>query len=103
MNLGDQLAQQALETGRRITPAAAPPGILRLAVTLPDGGIQHFERPAASASDGWRATDFESPGSGFAFNEPVSAAWGRGLDALTLAVARRAHRDSTPRQGGARA
>ncbi|WP_062712719.1 hypothetical protein [Streptomyces regalis] len=80
MNLGDSLAQHALTTGRRVTPSAAPPGITRLAITLPDGSIQHFERATAGDSNGWRATDFESAGGGCAFNEPITPQWGRGLD-----------------------
>ncbi|MCX4666559.1 hypothetical protein OG453_07725 [Streptomyces sp. NBC_01381] len=85
MVLGDQLAQQALKEGQRITPSPAPPGIVRLAIALGDGSIQHFERLATGTCGDWRATDFESPGSGFAFNEPVTAEWGRGLDVLATA------------------
>ncbi|GHI41092.1 hypothetical protein Sviol_55000 [Streptomyces violascens] len=83
MNLGDQLARQALASGRCATALAAPPGIVRLAITLPDGGIQNFERRAADSDDGWRATDFEAPGAGCHFDEPVTAEWGRGLNILT--------------------
>ncbi|MFI6469901.1 hypothetical protein ACIBL5_06500 [Streptomyces sp. NPDC050516] len=83
MTLGDQLTQQALTCGRRVTLAAAPPGIVRLAITLSDGSVQHFERRTIDGEDGWRATDFEAPGAGCYFDEPVTAEWGRGLNALT--------------------
>ncbi|MFD3667096.1 hypothetical protein [Streptomyces sp. NPDC058672] len=82
MNLGDALAHEALTTGSRATRSAAPPGTARLTITLPSGSIQHFERPLAGTED-WRATDFEDTGAGCSFNEPVTAEWGRGLDALT--------------------
>ncbi|UQA93787.1 hypothetical protein [Streptomyces halobius] len=88
MDLGDSLARQALTTGMRVTPAAAPPGITRLAVTLPDGSIQHFERATAGGPEDWRATDFESTGGGCAFNEPITSQWGCGLDAFTPVTAR---------------
>jgi hypothetical protein len=62
------------------------PGITRLAITLPDGSIQHFERVAAGDSNDWRATDFESAGGGCAFNEPITSEWGCGLDAFVPQV-----------------
>ncbi|MEU5435411.1 hypothetical protein AB0G73_18815 [Streptomyces sp. NPDC020719] len=85
MNLGDRLAQQALTTGKRAILTATPPGIIRLAITLPDDSIQHFERQASGSESDWRAAEFATPGAGCIFDEPVTAAWGRGLNALTLA------------------
>lgn len=83
MNLGDALAHEALTTGTRATRSAAPPGTTRLAITLPSGSIQHFERLLTGTPEEWRATDFEDTGAGCSFNEPVTVEWGRGLDALT--------------------
>ncbi|MEN8656303.1 hypothetical protein ABCR94_38465 [Streptomyces sp. 21So2-11] len=88
MNLGDSLTSQALAAGQRVTPTAAPPGTIRLAVVLTDGSIQHFERPATGDSKNWRATDFETAGGGCAFDEPVTAEWGHALDLFTHATTR---------------
>ncbi|WP_327356423.1 hypothetical protein [Streptomyces sp. NBC_01304] len=82
MNLGDALAHEALTTGTRVTPSAAPPGVTRLAITLPEGGIQHFERPTSGTPMDWRATDFEDTGAGCSFDEPLTAEWGHALDTL---------------------
>ena len=82
MTFGDSLTAEALRTGQRVTRASAPPGIVRLAITLPDGATQHFERPTAGDSGDWRATELEGSGSGFVFDEPITAEWGRGLDTV---------------------
>ncbi|MFF4605192.1 hypothetical protein ACFY12_20970 [Streptomyces sp. NPDC001339] len=83
MHLGDSLAQEALTTGSKTSVAIGPCGVIRLAITLPDGAVQHFECPPAGTIADWRATDLEAPGSGFTFNEPITETWGH---ALTLAT-----------------
>ncbi|MEV0374558.1 hypothetical protein AB0I10_33035 [Streptomyces sp. NPDC050636] len=82
MDLGDSLAQEALTTGCRAARCPAPDGSLRIAITLPAGGVQHFERPAHGGPGDWRATHLETEGAGFTFNEPVTANWGQGLDVI---------------------
>jgi hypothetical protein len=82
MMLGDSLTAYALNNGHRMARVSAPSDIIRLAVTLPDDTIQHFERPTAGSAGDWRATEFQTPGSGATFNEPVTAEWGRGLEHL---------------------
>ncbi|MFG2143617.1 hypothetical protein ACGFRG_05370 [Streptomyces sp. NPDC048696] len=84
MHLGDTLTREALTTGTSVTRSPAPAGLLRLAIRTPHG-IQYFERPANGGPDDWRATDLEGDHAGFSFNEPVSNAWGRGLDLLSTA------------------
>ncbi|MGG2460624.1 hypothetical protein ACO0M4_12535 [Streptomyces sp. RGM 3693] len=79
MDLGDALTQEALATGSKAAASTDPCGVIRLAVTLPDGAVQHFERPPAGTCADWRATDLEASGSGFAFNEPVTEQWGHAL------------------------
>lgn len=82
MTLGDSLAAYALNNGHRMTRISTPSDTIRLAVTLPDDTIQHFERPATGSADDWRATEFQTPGSGATFDEPITAEWGRGLEYL---------------------
>ncbi|MGW6021197.1 hypothetical protein [Streptomyces sp. NPDC055099] len=79
MILGDSLTQEALSTGSKTSTTISPDGAIRLAVTLPDGAIQHFERPSATTCANWRATELKAPGSGFIFNEPVTEQWGHAL------------------------
>lgn len=83
MSLGDSLAMAAVTNGTRTDIQITASGEMRLAVHLPEGGVQHFERPQAGGPQDWRATDFESPGGGCAFDEPVTA-WGRALEVLAL-------------------
>ncbi|MEU0166861.1 hypothetical protein ABZ214_15545 [Streptomyces iakyrus] len=86
MTLGDSLTAYALNNGHRMARVSAPSDIIRLAVTLPDDTIQHFERPATGSAGDWRATEFQTPGSGAAFNEPITAEWGCGLEYLINAI-----------------
>ncbi|MGF0177294.1 hypothetical protein ACQF36_44655 [Streptomyces sp. Marseille-Q5077] len=86
MKLGDSLAEEALTTGCRVTRTTAPPDMVRLIITLPDGSLQHFERPTTGGTGDWRAADLEAPGSGFAFNEPITSEWGQGLDHLAHSI-----------------
>lgn len=79
MILGDSLTQEALSTGSKTSTTINPDGAIRLAVTLPDGTVQHFECPPAATCANWRATELEAPGSGFIFNEPVTEQWGHAL------------------------
>ncbi|MGD3112467.1 hypothetical protein [Streptomyces sp. YGL11-2] len=83
MKLGDYLTKDALRKGSRTTATITPEGAVHLTIALPDGSVQHFERPKGSTCADWRATDFEAPDSGFAFDEPISEDWGR---ALTIAA-----------------
>lgn len=85
MTLGDALTQEALTAGTAFTIGPTGAGGLRLAIHLEAGGIQHFERPAAGGDADWTATDLEGVGgAGCAFNEPVTAPWGRGLELLAV-------------------
>lgn len=79
MILGDSLTQEALSTGSKTNTTISPGGAIRLAVTLPDGAVQHFERPPATTCADWRATELEAPSSGFIFDEPVTEQWGHAL------------------------
>ncbi|GHE11449.1 hypothetical protein [Streptomyces alanosinicus] len=79
MILGDSLAQEALAAGSKTAATVDSRGTVHLAVTLPDGAIQHFERPSAGTCADWRATDLEALGSGFAFNESITEQWGHAL------------------------
>ncbi|MEK2474121.1 hypothetical protein [Streptomyces noursei] len=79
MQLGDTLAQEALIAGSKTAATTDARGAIRLAVTLPDGAVQHFERPPDGSCADWRAADLEAPGSGFAFDEPVTEQWGHAL------------------------
>ncbi|MFE3185518.1 hypothetical protein ACFXKR_32270 [Streptomyces violascens] len=79
MILDDSLTQEALSTGSKTSTTISPSGAIRLAITLSDGAVQHFERPPDTTCANWRATEFEAPESGFIFNEPVTEQWGQAL------------------------
>ncbi|MHA7956258.1 hypothetical protein ACX9I7_00675 [Streptomyces sp. L500] len=83
MSLGNSLAMSAVTNGTRTDIQTTATGAIRLAVHLPEGGVQHFERPQVGGPKDWRATDFESPGGGCAFDEPVTT-WGPALEVLVL-------------------
>ncbi|MFI9228695.1 hypothetical protein [Streptomyces rimosus] len=82
MRTGDALAHHSLTTGQRTSVTASPGGILHLSVTLADGTIQHFTRNPPGSPEDWRAGLHQSQHGACAFNEPVSATWGRGLDLI---------------------
>lgn len=82
MILGDALTQEALTTGTAFSVAPTGSGGIRLAIRLEAGDVQHFERPASGSGADWTATDLEGAGGGCAFNEPVTAPWGQGLELL---------------------
>ncbi|MFE5719016.1 hypothetical protein [Streptomyces erythrochromogenes] len=82
MTLGDALTQEALTTGTGFSISPTGAGGLRLAIRLEAGEVQHFERPGSGGRADWTATDLEGAGSGCAFNEPISAPWGQGLELL---------------------
>ncbi|MFE4869438.1 hypothetical protein [Streptomyces sp. NPDC056682] len=84
MILGDSLTQEALSAGSKTNTTISPDGAIRLAVTLPDGAVQHFECPPDATCANWRATELEAPGSGFNFNEPVTEQWGHALTLIAL-------------------
>ncbi|MFD3511896.1 hypothetical protein [Streptomyces sp. NPDC058657] len=81
LTLGDSLTQAALTAGGGHTRHHCDDGALRLAIRTEDG-TQHFQRPADGGASDWRATDLHDPLGDFAFDEPVSPAWGKGLEAL---------------------
>ncbi|MEV4741632.1 hypothetical protein [Streptomyces sp. NPDC049555] len=81
--MGDQLTQDAIATGPRTRlHESGPEAPLRLTILLPDEGALLFRRPPNGTCADWRVADFESPGGGCLFDEPVSATWGRALDHL---------------------
>ncbi|MEU5683640.1 hypothetical protein DEJ48_36905 [Streptomyces venezuelae] len=81
MDLGDGIACEALTKGLYVIRSTEL-GLMRLAIPLPEGGVQHFERPMDGGPECWRATTFEDRASGFTFDEPVTAEWGIALDSL---------------------
>ncbi|MFJ4010356.1 hypothetical protein [Streptomyces sp. NPDC090026] len=78
--IGDSITREALATGRRseVTTSAET---ITIAITLPDGDVQHFERPAAGSVADWRVTALTSTYGGAAFDEPAGQA-GEGLEVL---------------------
>lgn len=82
MRTGDMLAHHALTTGQHTSATTGPDGVLHVRFTLTDGTIQHFTRNRPGGPEDWRAGLQESQHGDCAFNEPVSTAWGRGLELI---------------------
>ncbi|PCG85441.1 hypothetical protein CIB93_13885 [Streptomyces sp. WZ.A104] len=78
--IGDSITREALATGRR-SKVTASGDTITIAITLPDGDVQHFERPAAGSAADWRVTTLTSSYGGAAFDEPAGQA-GEGLEVL---------------------
>ncbi|MFH9425886.1 hypothetical protein [Streptomyces sp. NPDC017529] len=82
MRTGDAIAHHALATGQRTSATTGPGDTLHLSFTLADGTTQHFTRNRPGGPEDWRAGLQESQNGNCTFNEPVSAARGRGLDLI---------------------
>ncbi|MEU9778700.1 hypothetical protein [Streptomyces sp. NPDC047968] len=78
--IGDSITREALATGRRSDVTKSGDSIT-IAITLPDGDVQHFERPAAGSAVDWKVTTLTSPYGGAIFDEPAGQA-GAGLEVL---------------------
>ncbi len=73
VEIGDCITREALATGIRsnVTTSA---GTITIAITLPDGDVQHFERPTDGSAADWRVTKLASQHGDTAFDEPAGEA-----------------------------
>ncbi|GAA3851783.1 hypothetical protein GCM10022403_099020 [Streptomyces coacervatus] len=79
MILGNSLTAEAPVSSSKTNTTISPDGTIRLAITLHDGAIQHFEHPPAGTCTDWRVAELEALDSGFTFDEPVTEQWGHAL------------------------
>ncbi|CAM5306442.1 hypothetical protein [Streptomyces abikoensis] len=79
---GDMLASTALCTGIGTSFDVTADRKIRLSIRLEGNAFLAFERPVDGAEDQWRAGDYTSGSSGYAFDEAISAEHGRGLEHL---------------------
>ncbi|MEU1015313.1 hypothetical protein [Streptomyces sp. NPDC005898] len=69
MDLVDGIVCEALTKGLYVIRSTEL-GLMRLAIPLPEGGVQHFERPMGGGPECWRVTTFEDGASGFTSTNP---------------------------------